>query len=183
MDDRALVHYFTSVADASAIPILLYNVPKFTHLNISVRAVEELSQHPNIIGMKDSSGDVDHLKMFKDVVPEDFNLIVGSGSAWYAGIALGIRTAILAVANCLPEPCAEIQRLYENKKYAEAQSLQSRLKPVNIAVTETFGVAGLKYACTLMGYEGGFPRSPLLPLKKEQEEEVRQALIHAGFLE
>jgi 4-hydroxy-2-oxoglutarate aldolase len=73
--------------------------------------------------------------------------------------------------------------LYENKKYAEAQSLQSRLKPVNIAVTETFGVAGLKYACTLMGYEGGFPRSPLLPLKKEQEEEVRQALIHAGFLE
>lgn len=183
MDDAALINYFTEIADASEIPILIYNVPKFTHLNISVHAVEELSRHPNIVGMKDSLGNVEQLKAFKNAVPQDFNLIVGSGSAWHAALELGISAAILAVANCLPKPCAEIQRLFGLKNHTEAASLQSRLKPVNTTVTDTFGVAGLKHACTLMGYDGGFPRSPLLPLRAEQKAEIQRALVKAGFLQ
>lgn len=182
MDDRALINYFTTVAEASDIPILIYNVPKFTHLNISVSAVKVLSQHPNIVGMKDSMGDVAQLKSFKKVIAEKFNLIVGSASSWYAALELGIKAAILAVANCLPKPCAEIQRLFDLKSHTEAKKLQTRLNPVNKAVTETFGVPGLKYASTLMGYEGTLPRSPLLPLNDNQKREIRQILENAEFL-
>lgn len=182
MEDKALINYFTTVADASDIPTLIYNVPKFTHLNVSVDAVKVLSQHPNIVGMKDSLGDVAHLKSFKKVIPEKFNLIVGSASSWYAALELGIKAAILAVANCLPMPCAEIQRLFDLKSHTEAKKLQTRLNPVNKAVTETFGVPGLKYASTLTGYEGGFPRSPLQPLNNHEKTQIRQILEKAGFL-
>jgi 4-hydroxy-2-oxoglutarate aldolase len=182
MNDAALINYYTSVAKHSNIPILIYNVPKFTHLNISVNAVRVLSQHPSIIGMKDSHGDVEQLKAFKSVIPDTFNLVVGSASAWYAGLELGLHAAILAVANCLPKPCAEIQRLFDLKSHTEAKEMQSRLNPVNKTVTDTFGVAGLKHACSLLGYEGGFPRSPLLPLNDRQKTEIHRTIEQAGFL-
>jgi 4-hydroxy-2-oxoglutarate aldolase len=183
MDDFALIRYFMSIAESSGIPILIYNVPKYTHLNISANAVKELSQHPNIVGMKDSLGDIEQLKAFTAVVPDIFNLIVGSGSAWYAALGLGVRGAILAVANCLPNACAEIQQLFDRKSHKKAEILQSRLSLVNSAATEAFGVVGLKYACTLMGYEAGFPRSPLVPLTDIQKASVRQALVVGGFLQ
>lgn len=182
MSDKALIEYFTAVAEASDIPILIYNVPKFTHLNISVSAVKVLCQHPNIVGMKDSLGNVAQLEVFKKVVPEKFNLIVGSASAWHSALELGLRAAILAVANCLPKPCAEIQRLFDSNEHSKAKELQARLNPVNETVTDTYGIAGLKYASTLMGYEGGFPRSPLQPLNENQKAEIRNILESAGFL-
>jgi len=182
MNDSALVGYFTAVADASDIPILIYNVPKFTRLNISVNAVKAIGGHPNIVGMKDSLGDVAQLKKFKGVVPEEFRLIVGSASAWYPGLELGLDTAILAVANCLPVACSDIQQLFTSNEHSHAKDLQARVNPVNKAVTETFGVAGLKIASTLMGYEGGIPRNPLRPLTDLQRDEICKTLEKAGFL-
>lgn len=182
MNDPALINHFTAVADASDIPILIYNVPKFTYLNISVEAVRVLSQHPNIIGMKDSLGDVAQLEAFKKDVPTDFNLIVGTASALYPALRLGIKAGILALANCCPNECAEIQRLFEKGDLEKAKELQARMLPLNKVVTETYGVAGLKYAATLMGYEGGHVRSPLLPLTDKVKTAIRQIMTEANLL-
>jgi len=182
MNDEAIIGHFSAVADASGIPILIYNVPKFTHLNISTRAVKALSRHKNIVGMKDSLGDPSQLEAFRNAVPSDFNLIVGTASALFPALRLGIRAGILALANCTPNACVTIQRLFEEGEHQKAEELQGRILPSNKAVTESFGIAGLKYAATLMGYEGGCVRPPLLALKEEDKSSLRHILTEAGFL-
>jgi 4-hydroxy-2-oxoglutarate aldolase len=181
MTDEALIRFFTEVAEKSDIPILIYNVPKFTHVNISVHAVKLLSQHPKIVGMKDSTGDVAQLEMFKKNVPERFNLIVGTASAWLPALRLGIRAGIHALANCAPNQCSDVQRLFLAGQTAEAEELQRTLLPVNTAVTATYGVAGLKYATTLAGYEGGTVRIPLVPLSENQRRDLKEIMIASGM--
>jgi len=182
MNDEALIRYYTTVAENVSIPILIYNVTKFTHLNISAEALKTLSAHPNIIGMKDSSGDIPQLVKFMSVVPGDFNLMVGTASAWYPALTLGVEAGILALANCAPNQCAEVQRLYDNGRYEEAKAEYQRLFPVNTAVTNTFGVAGLKYACTILGYQGGFVREPLLELKESEKDKIYKILSDAKLI-
>ena len=182
MNDEALIRYFTEVADNSDIPILIYNVTKFTHVNISAGAVEVLSRHPNIIGMKDSSGDVPQLVKFISVVPEDFNLMVGTASSWYPALTLGISAGIMALANCSPNECALVQEYYENGQIEKAKDTYTRIFPVNTAVTAVYGIAGLKYACTLSGYAGGYVRKPLLELKEDEKKKVRDILSKAGLI-
>lgn len=181
MGDEALVGYFKEVADHSDIPILIYNVPRFTHVNVSANVVKTLSGYPNIIGMKDSTGNIEQLAAFKKVVDSEFNLIVGTASALYPALKLGVRCGILALSNCLPNQCAQIQTAFESGNMKEAEELHMRIVPVNTAVTATYGVAGLKYASSLMGYEGGHVRSPLLPLKENEKAAVRKTLLEAGL--
>jgi 4-hydroxy-2-oxoglutarate aldolase len=173
MTDGSIIHHFSAIADESEIPVFLYNVPKFTHLNLSVEAVRILGQHPNIIGMKDSAGNAAQLESFKKTVPEDFNLIVGSATILYQALTLGVKAGILAVANCMPNACAQVQKLFEQGNHDEAKQLQEKLLPLIKAVTETYGIAGLKYASTLLGYEGGFVRSPLIELREDEKESLQ----------
>lgn len=182
MTDRAIIHHFTTIANESDIPILLYNVPKFTHINLSAEVVRILSEHPNIIGMKDSAGNVAQLESFKHVVGEDFNVIVGTAATLYPALTLHIRAGILALANCAPNECIQIQSLYLEGNHEEAQALQKRMLPVNLAITATYGIAGLKYAATLLGYEGGYVRSPLLELREEEKHDIRDILKEAKLL-
>lgn len=182
MNDEAIIKYFTTVADNTEIPILIYNVTKFTHFNISVNAVKELSRHPNIIGMKDSNGDVAQLIKFKSVIADDFNLMVGTASVWYPALTLGIRASIMALANCAPNECTEVQKNFEEGNHDRAREIYMRMFPVNNAVTTAYGVAGLKYACNLLGYEGGYVRSPLLQLKEENQQKVKEILCQAKLL-
>jgi 4-hydroxy-2-oxoglutarate aldolase len=182
MNDDALINYFQEVADHTDIPILVYNVPKFTHINVSVNVVRRLGEHPNIIGMKDSSGNVEQLNVFVKSVPKEFSVVVGSASALLAACKIGIRSAILAVANSCPNQCAHVQKYFDQGLIQRAEELQQKLTPVNTAVTATYGVSGLKYACTLMGYEGGSVRTPLLPLKDNEKEQLRMILETAAFL-
>lgn len=176
MTDAALIHHYTTIANVAEIPVLIYNVPKFTHVNVSAEAVRVLSRHPNIIGMKDSLGSAEQLKAFKNVVPQTWSLIVGSASILYPALELGIRAGILALANCAPAQCCEVQRLFEEGKHFAAHELQAQLISVNKAVTDTFGIAGLKYASTLMGYEGGHVRAPLLPLTEDERQCIQRIL-------
>lgn len=180
MTSEALIKYFTQLADNSDIPILIYNVPKFTHVNIKADAVAALSKHPNIIGMKDSLGDVPQLATFKRIVPEDFNLLVGTASAWFPALTLGIKAAILALANSNPNECAYVQESFDNGNWEESRAVYQRVFPINTVVTATYGIAGLKYACDKLGYTGGFVRSPLLPIrdadKKAIDEIIEKAL-------
>ena len=176
MSDEALITYFTHVADEVDIPVLIYNVPKFTNINVSVKVVRELSRHPNIVGMKDSTGNVPQLVSYLPVIPEDFNLMVGTVSSWFPALTLGIKAGIFALANLAPNECSDIQKAYESGDLNTARETYMRVFPVNTAVTATYGVPGLKYASDLMGYQGGFVRSPLMPLKEEEKAHIRAIL-------
>jgi len=182
MTHDALVAYFQTVADASRIPILVYNVPKFTHLSLSLRTILKLSEHPNIVGMKDSSGNIPQLAALKAEFDSDFAVLVGTANAWLPALQLGVQGGIHALANCCPDECTEIQTLFNSGKAGEALDLYQRLLPVNEAVTATYGVAGLKYACDLRGYYGGSVRAPLLPLSESQKTDLRNTLTRANLL-
>lgn len=182
MDDRAMINHFTKVADHSAIPILLYNVPKFTHVTISLDATKILSRHPNIRGMKDSSGDVPRLEALTKIIPNDFTLFVGTASAWYPGIALGLNSGIMALANCAPKECIDVLKYFQNGEQQKAKELYNRLLPLNLAVTATYGVAGLKYAAEILGYIGGTVRSPLQPLNDDAKIKIREILAIAKLI-
>ena len=182
MTDDALLAYYSLVADRADIPVLIYNVPKFTHQNVSLRVVRELCRHPNIVGMKDSSGNVAQLAAFLRVVPPDWNLLVGTAAAWFPALTLGVRGTIAALANCLPDECAQIQEAFSAGDLDQARETYLRILPVNTAVTATYGIAGLKWALDLLCYQGGAVRNPLLPLTPEGKTAMETILRNAGVL-
>lgn len=181
MNDEALIKYYSTVADQVEIPILLYNVPKFTGINLSVEALSALSKHPNIIGIKDSSGNVNQLGQYLNQVNPDFNVLVGTAGALFGALTLGCKGGILALANILPKKCVEIFQLVQDGKIKEARELQLRMIPVNYAITAKYGISGLKYAMNLLGYKGGEVRSPLLATKYEEQEKIKEILMGAGI--
>ena len=183
MSDDALIEYFMFVAERSPVPILMYNVPRYTHLNLSVNVVRRLSEHPNIVGMKDSTGDIGQVKLFIKYASAHFQVIVGSASVWYPSLAEGVKAGILALSNFAGNQCAQIQLHVGAGNLREAEELHKRLLPVNTAITTTFGVSGLKFAATMVGYEGGFVRRPLRPLSDESKKSILGILKSAGILQ
>ncbi|MEX1139432.1 MAG: dihydrodipicolinate synthase family protein [Bacteroidota bacterium] len=179
MTDDALVKFFSAVADATSIPILVYNVPKFTHINVSPSVLSRLQGHQNIVGMKDSSGNMPQLASFKQTLDPRFHILVGTASGWLPALEMGIKGGILALANCCGTECVQVRELYDAGSFKEAAELNSRLLPVNKAVTATYGVAGLKHVCEKRGFEGGRVRSPLLPLTANQKAELDGILENA----
>ena len=182
MNDAALFQHFTAVADHSAIPILIYNVTKFTNINVSVGLAARLSQHPNIIGIKDSNGNVSSLGEMVSAVDRNFSVLVGTAGALFGALTLGAVGGVLALANVAPEDCVRIQRLVKQGDIEAARKLQIRMLPVNTAVTATYGVPGLKAALDMLGYFGGDPRPPLLPASEKERGEIRDILKKAGLL-
>ena len=174
-----MIRFFTEVANSSDIPILIYNVTKFTHVNIGADAVAELSRHKNIVGMKDSNGDVPQLATFLRVADKSFQVMTGTYSAWYPALTMGINATISAMANCCPNEIAKTQELYESGKTKESFELYQRMFPVNSAVTGSFGIPGLKYACDYLGYKGGHVRNPLADCNDLQKEQLRAILDKA----
>jgi 4-hydroxy-2-oxoglutarate aldolase len=183
MTDEALIRFFTQVADASPIPVLIYCAPGFAGgLIISPRAVHELAGHPNIVGMKDTSKE-DIAGYVKAVPPgTEFYVLAGSISKFYCGLTAGAIGGVLSIANYLPRECCEIQKLFEAGRKDEANSLSELLKSVTSRATGKHGVAGVKGAMNLLGYRGGEPRVPVLPLGPAELEEVRGVLAAEGFL-
>ena len=183
MNDEALINYFQEVADNVDIPILIYNVTKYTHVNISPKAVEVLAKHPNIIGMKDSSGSVPQLVQFKAAIKgQEFNLLVGTAAAWYPALTLGIEASIMALVNCCPGECIDVQKEYDNGNDDKAREIYERVFPVNAAVTGKFGIAGLKYACDLLGFQGGLVRKPMLQITEDEKISLKEVLTKAKVL-
>ncbi len=135
MSDAALIEHFTTVADSSPIPILLYNVPQFTHVNLTVNVVAQLSGHPNIIGVKDSTGNVIQLGEFLNQVDPDFSILVGTASALYGALTLGCVGGVLALANVTPETCVKIHGLVQEGDFKAAKQIQLKMIPVNKALT------------------------------------------------
>ena len=182
MNEPAMLAYFTTVADHSPIPILLYNVPKFTHINLTAGLVARLSRHPNIAGIKDSTGNVIQLGEIANQVDADFNLLVGTAGALFGALAIGCVGGVLALANVAPQICVKIYQFVQEGNYEAAKKLQLKMIPVNQAVTATYGVSGLKAAMDMLGYFGGDPRPPLLPSSEKEKSEIREILIKAELL-
>jgi 4-hydroxy-2-oxoglutarate aldolase len=168
-----LQHYF-SVADQSPIPILLYSVPVFTGITLETPEVVELAQHPNIIGIKDSSGVIQRVVEVVAKAPAGFRVLTGSAAVLHPALASGAMGAILALASALPERCVELFELFLQGRREEAKELQQRLAFASKAIVSEGSIAGLKYAMDLRGYYGGLPRLPLLPLAEEKKQAIAE---------
>lgn len=182
MGVEALVGHYFSVAETSPIPVLLYNVPKFTHVDLEATTVARLAEHPNIIGIKDSGGNITKLGDMVRLTDSDFQILAGSAGFFFAALALGAVGGIMAMANIAPQQALDIHRLFEKGQWNESAELQRRMIPVNAAVTARFGVAGLKAALDMLGYYGGPVRSPLRDLDDTDRQELRALLSGAGIL-
>ncbi len=177
MKPQILYDHFIAVAESSRIGILLYNVPQFTGINLDPEVVAKLSEHSNILGIKDSSGNIGQLSEIINLSQRGFAVFVGSAPVFYPALCIGAVGGILAVANVVPQECVQIQNLFDKGKMNEARLLQSRLTHLAKAVTTKYGIGGLKMAMDLAGYFGGNPRLPLKKPSKEVEEELKRLLL------
>ncbi len=182
MKPAAYIKYFSAVADQTKVPVIIYNVPKFTGVDIEAETVAKLSEHENIAGIKNSSENIRQTTEMIDQTREDFAVIAGTASVLYAGITAGSVGGILALANIAPDECVQIQKLVEAGDHSKAIELQKKMLPVNKAITAKYGVAGLKAAMDMLGYFGGEPRAPLSKLGDEDKQHLKQILVNAELL-
>jgi 4-hydroxy-2-oxoglutarate aldolase len=182
MDRRALVTHYTTIADRSPIPILLYNVPAFTGIDLSAEIIIELAQHSNIIGLKESSGNVVKIGQVVHNADNTFQVLAGSGSFLLPALSVGAVGGVMALAAVAPHPLAQLVEGFHKGEIEKAREIQLRLIPANAAVTTRFGIAGLKAALDLIGMYGGPVRPPLMALNKEQAGELKGILTKAAIL-
>lgn len=167
MKPQVLEEHYRKVAEESPIPVFLYNVPQFTGMNMEPSLVAALAEHPNIKGIKDSSGNISQLTEILRCSPEGFRVFVGSALVFLAALSVGAHGGILAAANVLPEAFVELREKFLKGQLEDARRLQWSLMAISRAVTGGYGIGGLKAAMELVGYKGGEPR---LPLKRPGEE-------------
>ncbi len=181
MTAEALEHHYRLVADAAPIPIVLYSVPSNTGIDLPVETVVHLAEHPNIIGLKDSGGDVTKIARMVHATSDRFQILAGSAGFFLGSLAVGAVGAVSALANIAGAELHELAQCFQGGELEAAQAIQLRLVEPNRAVTARFGVPGLKAAMDMMGYDGGPVRSPLLPLGDSERSELR-AILEAGGL-
>jgi 4-hydroxy-2-oxoglutarate aldolase len=182
MDRRALVTHYTRIADRSPIPIILYNVPAFTGIDLSAEIIIELAGHPGIVGLKESSGNVGKIGQIVDAVGETFQVLAGSGNFLLPALAVGAIGGVMALASVAPHLVDEIVVGFEKGDFETAKEIQLRLIPANAAVTSRYGIAGLKAALDLIGMYGGPVRPPLLPLESAQISDLKRVMQEAELL-
>jgi len=176
MTNDIFVRHYTAVADASPVPVLLYNFTAVTGVNLQPAAVARLATHPNIVGMKESGGDVTVIADLVNGTPKGFNVLAGTTSSFYAALCVGAIGGILAVACVLPEACVRLFDLVKAGKHEEARELQRQLMPISRLLGNVHGVPGLKAALHVAGYDVGVPRPPLAPVGEQAIESIRTAL-------
>jgi 4-hydroxy-2-oxoglutarate aldolase len=173
MTQNLLHDHYQAVADASPVPVMLYSMPPFTGIKIEPATASRLSSHQNIIGIKDSSADVDGLMETVREVDRDFAVMTGNGTVLDAALRAGACGAILAVGCVVPTLCIAISEAVNSGDMERAAELQSKLSPLAAAVTTKYGIGGLKAALDLAGYEGGHVRAPL----KMPDARVREEIV------
>jgi len=180
MSDRALIDHFIQVAERSPIPVLLYNNPGVTNITMSTTVIKEVSSHPKILGMKDSSAG--NLSAYLVSAQPGFYVLAGSANFFFTGLIMGAVGGVLSLADVFPEPCCNLYELGAAGKLKEGRDLQLQILKLNQMVSGKFGVAGVKAAMDLVGFHGGPPRAPLLPLTTEEKKKLREDLIASGFM-
>ena len=182
MKEPALLQYYEDVADRSPIPVLVYNMPGNTGVNLPSSLIVKLSTHPNIVGVKDSSGNIVQISEIIAGAPEDFSVFAGSASFLLPALVMGAVGGTLATANIAPDLCVKIFDLVNAGQIGEAREIQKSLLALNALVTSKYGVAGLKAAMDMLGYFGGLPRRPMLPATDNEKADIRKAMEKLGLL-
>lgn len=175
--------HYLRVADAARIPLLIYSVPQLTGVAVEAPLVAQLAEHPNIIGIKESSGVMQRVGEIIHLAPAGFQTLVGSATTFFPSMALGAVGGILAVSDILPVLCVELYDACAAGDYPRARKLQERLIDPTITLVAKLGISGVKYAMDRAGYYGGPARRPLLPLneaQKKEAERVLEAVIGVG---
>lgn len=173
-DTQAL--FYRTIADQARIPILVYNFPNVTGYDLPVDTLALLAEHPNIIGMKDSAGNVEKLAATVKAVPSSFQVLSGSGTTFWPALQAGAAGGILAFADCAPYACVTIWEAFRTRQFEAAEDWQNRIQLAAKLVTATYGIPGLKFAMDLNGFYGGPPRLPLVTPSAEARDEIAQAL-------
>jgi 4-hydroxy-2-oxoglutarate aldolase len=182
MTTEALRKHFHSIADALNIPVILYNMPGCTGLDMDVSTVAAIADHPNIVGLKDSGGNVAKLGALHQLLGDDFQILAGSASFLLPALSVGAIGGVVALANIEPAQCLAIRELALAGDWSQAREIQVRLIEANTAVTSRFGVAGLKAAMNMIGLPNSFVRPPLLDLKDPDIGQLKSILIAAQIL-
>ena len=173
---ETLIAYYTAVADASPVPVILYSMPDLTGIKIEPETVARLSTHPNIRGIKDSSADIATFGKTVEQVSDDFAVLTGNGTVFCDALNAGARGAVLAVGCIAFEFCLEIWRLVMAGENEKAKRLQEKLTPLALAVTKRYGIGGLKAAMDMIGFNGGAVRAPLKPAAENARLEIASLL-------
>ncbi|CEP66983.1 Aldolase-type TIM barrel [Moorella glycerini] len=175
MTDTVLYKYFTDVADVVDVPCLIYNAPQFAaSITLSVDLVKRLADHPNIVGIKDSSvGNIDNYLL---AVKERCHVLAGSANFFLSALLMGATGGVLSLGNVFPDLVCNLYELVANKEYERAFALNEKILHLNKAISGRGGVAAVKYAMDLAGLYGGAPRLPLLPLAEEQKNNLKKIL-------
>ena len=182
MTTEVFVRHYTEVADASPVPVLLYNVSMFTGVTLPAEAVARLAPHPNIVGIKESGSDIGLIADYIARTPDDFTVLAGSATTFFHALGAGCDGAILALAALVPEACVQLRALVAEHRLDEARALQQRLMPLARSVGGSYGVPGLKAALDLLGYSGGIPRPPLRPAPREIVDAITAQLTELEAL-
>ena len=182
MTSDAFVRHYIAVADASPVPMLLYNVSIFTGVNLLPDAAERLASHPNIVGLKESNADLVQLAETIARTPEDFVVLGGSAPTFYHALCAGVDGGVLAISAVVPDICVEMVDLVRKQRHAEALALQRRITPLGRLLGAMHGVAGLKYALDQIGYVGGPTRLPLGTVAPDAQKQIREQLAALGTL-
>jgi len=177
MNTDAFVRHYTAVADAASVPVLLYNFTAVTGVNLLPAAVSTLSRHPNIIGVKESGGDIAQIGAFAKETADGFSVLAGSATTFHAALRAGAIGGILALSCILPDACLRLFELARSGRHEEAGALQQRLLSITKLVGSMHGIAGLKAALKLVGCDVGGPRSPLAPVSDATVAVLREALV------
>lgn len=183
MTTEAFVTHYTRVADASPVPVLLYNYTALTGVTLPPDAVARLAAHPNVAGMKESGTDATLIRAYGAHAGPAFALLGGTVTALDVSVAAGAAGAILAAAVVVPRQCVDLFDLFAAGRLDDARALQSRIVDLNAYVTTTYGIAGLKLAQDLVGQRGGVPRHPLLPAPAAARAPILERLRALGALE
>jgi dihydrodipicolinate synthase/N-acetylneuraminate lyase len=180
LSPAALAEYYVRIADQSPVPVIVYNIPKYTHVMLHDSVLRALADHEQVIGFKDSSGDLKVLANYRAAAPR-FKALVGSGAQFYPALELGADGGVLAVACFAADRCLALYRAFRADERRAAGAEQERLTPLAREIVGELGVPGVKAALDLVGLPGGPPRAPLAPLDARQRARIADLLAAAGL--
>jgi|SRR5215510_8738813 len=181
MTQERFIRHFTEIADQSPVPVLLYSVPQNTGVVLESPSIASLGRHQNIVGAKDSAGNMGAISETIRLVPEGFSVMVGNGGIVYPAITMGATGAILGVACAAPKACVQLYEAAKSGDHSRARDLQKRIAPLSQIVTAGLSVPGLKAAMDIIGILGGVPRAPLTPVSDEERERIRSVIRQTGL--
>jgi 4-hydroxy-2-oxoglutarate aldolase len=176
MTGAAFERHYLAIADASPVPVLLYNFTAATGVNLQPDTVARLAEHPNIVGMKESGSDIAQISDLVALTPSGFAVLAGSASTFHAALCAGVAGGILALGALLPDACVRLFELARDKRFDEARALQRQILPLARLISTGYGVPGLKAALLLSGIDVGWPRLPLAPAPEAGIAVLRSAL-------